>query len=288
MSGNETKDIIEGEALPDIEESSKESAETNSEENKDTENSEAGKVPGAVKILIAVLVIVVVLAVSIGVKFIISHKKEKEAKEIAKQEQQLPIGHGNIDSKNGLDQANIVKTPSFYDSVDTIKKDLRTEFESRIEAQEKSINKIDQKLSELINAISENNSFEEISKLEEALAETKEQIRNINKEETAQLRGEINNIAQQIKELKIKTDKTNISVTALKNISINSPSFTLLSVDEWGDSKQAVLEMKGYTSLASVNDVRAGWRIVEIHKTYIKCIRIKDGLEYILHRKGGK
>jgi len=43
-----------------------------------------------------------------------------------------------------------------------------------------------------------------------------------------------------------------------------TPPFTLLSIDEWGAMTSAVLEMNGKTTVASVGDVRAGWRITKI------------------------
>lgn len=73
-----------------------------------------------------------------------------------------------------------------------------------------------------------------------------------------------------------------------KNQSKNQPAFTLLSVDEWGSSKQAALELDGYIALASLGDVKAGWRITDIQNNFIKCERLEDGLKFDLYRKGSQ
>jgi len=56
------------------------------------------------------------------------------------------------------------------------------------------------------------------------------------------------------------------------------PPFSLLSIDLWGSKASAVLEFNGKESIASIGDVRAGWKISHIIKSQscIKAIRVKD------------
>lgn len=152
---------------------------------------------------------------------------------------------------------------------------------SRDDSQDESISNFEMKLSALKKNIEDNNAeiilinkqLSEKSRLDEKLAKNNQNA--------------LASLSQRIAATTETSKQNSNSIASLKSIAVDKPAFTLLSIDEWGGSMQAVLEMNGYTSLASLGDIKAGWIISEIQKTHIKCERLNDGLEYLLKRKGG-
>jgi hypothetical protein len=66
------------------------------------------------------------------------------------------------------------------------------------------------------------------------------------------------------------------------------PPFVLLSVDDWGKQRHAVLELDGVTTLARPGEVRAGWRVVAVLPDRVRLLRLSDELEYELLREGSR
>ena len=65
-------------------------------------------------------------------------------------------------------------------------------------------------------------------------------------------------------DVRARTNKNKRRIEQVTKRKAESPPFTLLSIDEWGATTSAVLEIGNKTSVASVGDVWAGWRIVKI------------------------
>ncbi|MCF6256144.1 MAG: hypothetical protein L3K25_07560 [Gammaproteobacteria bacterium] len=93
------------------------------------------------------------------------------------------------------------------------------------------------------------------SRLMDATVNTIPSLASIDKEHASTL----NTLQTQI-----KTNKRRIDQATKRKA--ESPPFTLISIDEWGSTTSAVLEMDGKSTVASVGDVRAGWKITKIKR----------------------
>lgn len=81
-----------------------------------------------------------------------------------------------------------------------------------------------------------------------------------------------------INELRGSISKNKQRINQATKRKAETPPFALLSIDEWGTTTSAVLEMAGKTSVASVGDVRAGWRITKIVRPdCIYAVRVTGG-----------
>ncbi len=133
----------------------------------------------------------------------------------------------------------------------------------------------------------------DINKAKDARLSLSEQINN-NHILTASLKNDLNDIKEEMSVLTnlVASQSKKLSVLSLKaNKKVAKrriqPPFTLLSIDQWGSENSAVLEISGATSIASIGDVRAGWRIASINlPACIKAMRLSDGIVADLCREG--
>jgi len=80
-----------------------------------------------------------------------------------------------------------------------------------------------------------------------------------------------------LNELHIQTKNNKQRIDHATKRNAESPPFALLSIDEWGSTISAVLEMGGKSTMASVGDIRAGWKITKIIRPdCIYAVRLTD------------
>jgi len=105
-----------------------------------------------------------------------------------------------------------------------------------------------------------------------------ETFSTIEKESINPLVQKIDVISEDISKLNALTNDNKRKIYKFSKKGPGRPPFNLLSIDLWGSKASAVLELNGKESIASIGDVRAGWKISQIIKSQscIKAVRMKD------------
>lgn len=104
----------------------------------------------------------------------------------------------------------------------------------------------------------------------------------------AQIHALLSSQGNLLEQLKSTLDKQDTILGQLQRERASVPPFVLLSVDDWGKQRHAVIEMDGMTSLARPGEVRAGWRVVSVLPDRIHLVRLSDDLEYEMLREGNR
>ena len=275
------------------------------------EDQGGNPMPFAVKLLMLGLVIFVLIAVTVTVKFL-GKKPNKPAAAATSQQIQTPASKNEdnpegstsgvdylINNPNPAPQIKIENDPADnHSNIDrkiyaeeiasNVANNVRQEFSSTLEAQDEEILSLKKQLQQINGSVAaikssaanaDSSALTRISALNESI--------NLLSEQMTSLEKRVHQISS------ISDVKTAAAVKRIHNLEEKfkadpaAPPFELLSVDEWGTEKQAVLELDGHTTVAAKGEIRAGWQIVSLSNTEIECQRLKDGRLYVLKRKGG-
>jgi uncharacterized protein YoxC len=105
-------------------------------------------------------------------------------------------------------------------------------------------------------------------------------------EELSSLAVSLNELVSSVDELAVRLSAQEGKITKLSSRFKSSrkatstkhvrPSFSLLSIDRWGDRYSAVVELDGLITTASIGDIRAGWALMAIDSSCIDVERVKD------------
>lgn len=305
LKDEELDSVIEGQAIPSEPEGSDES-----------EKQENTPMPMAIKLLMLGLGLFVLVSIC-GAVWFAGKRKEDAAQKAKEAAQQSVVQSNNSVSKPGVDdsagvdflinnsrqsppQINVKDDPvgSSVSSIDkkiyaeeiasNVAKNVKQELSAELETQNKQILANKEQLQQLSGNVVSMQSG--ISKADSTALT-----------EITSLKGNIKLLSEQIVLLEKKLDKS-VAMSGVETAAAKkrihaleerlkadpaAPPFELLSVDEWGTEKQAVLMLDGYTTVAGKGEIRAGWQIVSLSNTEIECQRLKDGRLYILKRKGG-
>lgn len=283
----------------------------------DNKEEQSNPMPMAVKLFMLCLVVFVIVAVTITIKFV-SKKGDNAVTETAENTKQIQTSAPDTSSNDNneenkeagsnidflinnpkqppkvkieeelADKTSINQKIYAEEIANNVANNVRQEFSKTLESQNKEILSLRKQLQKLEGNIetiqgsianTDNTTLTKISALNDSIKLLSDQITLMEKRlNESAVKSNIDTAAaiKRIHDLeeKFKSDPA-------------APPFELLSVDEWGTEKQAVLELDGHTTVAAKGEIRAGWQIVSLSSTEIECQRLKDGRRYVLKRKGG-
>jgi len=206
-------------------------------------------VPAMIKFGLPALIALVLVTAGLGASYFISTDKEPDA-EIAA-ESMFEIGGASIESNTHTPNTNASAND---ERLSYIEADINS-IESLLPSLQQDYSNLQADFEKAIASLSSRDK--DLNELRISLSEiTDTLIPGLSVTDKRQ--------AVMLADLRAESIKNKQLINQSKNQKIETPPFTVVSIDEWGGVASAVIIMDGRSTVASIGDVRSGWRIINI------------------------